>query len=61
MTEQARRPDVEGLEERLDDVEEEIDEAERLRRREAHEDERRYYESGTEHPELDDQTITPPG
>ena len=54
------RPDAS----RTDEVQQEIDKA-RKSAQDAHilddPDEQKFYESGTVHPELDDQTIAPPG
>jgi hypothetical protein len=52
------------MQERLDDLEEKIQEARDDLKEMVpaeHDDEERYEDSGDIHPELDDQTITPPG
>ena len=54
------QPDPQEMQHELDDLDQEIAAA-REKTKPKDEDEKKYYESGSIHPELDDQAITPPG
>lgn len=64
MTDDANDPPAADPDPRLEAVDDRIEEAKRLAREDGVIDdpsERKWHESGTIHPELDDQTIAPPG
>ncbi|MGD9797523.1 MAG: hypothetical protein AB7H43_09480 [Acidimicrobiia bacterium] len=64
MTDEANDSPAADPDPRLEAVDDRIEEAKRLAREDGvidDPDERKWYESGTIHPELDDQTIAPPG